>query len=163
MIVLREVTLRRGSKLLLDAASVTLHPGEKVSLVGRNGAGKSSLFALLTGELHEDSGSCTWPASWRMAQVAQDMPETAQAATDFVLEGDTRLMQARVEAEAAERSGDGERIALAHMHLSDAGEHDARARAQALILDWAFKAPSSTRRSTVSRAAGACGCNWRVR
>ena len=157
MIVLREVTLRRGSKLLLDAASVTLHPGEKVSLVGRNGAGKSSLFALLTGELHEDSGSCTWPASWRMAQVAQDMPETAQAATDFVLEGDTRLMQARVEAEAAERSGDGERIALAHMHLSDAGEHDARARAQALILGLGFQS------AQLDQAVNSFSGGWRMR
>lgn len=157
MIVLREVTLRRGSKLLLDAASVTLHPGEKVSLVGRNGAGKSSLFALLTGELHEDSGSCTWPAAWRMAQVAQDMPETAQAATDFVLEGDTRLMQARAEAEAAERSGDGERIALAHMHLSDAGEHDARARAQALILGLGFQS------AQLDQAVNSFSGGWRMR
>ena len=157
MIVLREVTLRRGSKLLLDAASVTLHPGEKVSLVGRNGAGKSSLFALLTGQLHEDSGSCTWPASWRMAQVAQDMPETAQAATDFVLEGDTRLMQARAEAEAAERSGDGERIALAHMHLSDAGEHDARARAQALILGLGFQS------AQLDQAVNSFSGGWRMR
>ena len=157
MIVLREVTLRRGSKLLLDAASVTLHPGEKVSLVGRNGAGKSSLFALLTGQLHEDSGSCTWPASWRMAQVAQDMPETAQAATDFVLEGDTRLMQARVEAEAAERSGDGERIALAHMHLSDAGEHDARARAQALIQGLGFQS------TQLDQAVNSFSGGWRMR
>ena len=157
MIVLREVTLRRGSKLLLDAASVTLHPGEKVSLVGRNGAGKSSLFALLTGQLHEDSGSCTWPASWRMAQVAQDMPETAQAATDFVLEGDTRLMQARAEAEAAERSGNGERIALAHMHLSDAGEHDARARAQALILGLGFQS------TQLDQAVNSFSGGWRMR
>jgi len=139
MITLRDVTLRRGTKVLLDAASVTLNPGEKIGLVGRNGAGKSSLFGLLNGTLHEDGGECQMPAQWRMAQVAQDMPETDQAATDFVLEGDTPLMQARAEAQAAEASGDGERIALAHMRLGDAGEHDARSRAQALILGLGFQ------------------------
>ena len=83
MITLRNVTLRRGTKVLLDGASVTLNPGEKVGLVGRNGAGKSTLFALFNGSLHEDGGDFSMPATWRMAQVAQDMPETDQPATDF--------------------------------------------------------------------------------
>ncbi|MEQ1660228.1 MAG: ATP-binding cassette domain-containing protein, partial [Hylemonella sp.] len=62
MITLKNVTLRRGARVLLDAASVTVNPGEKVGLVGRNGAGKSTLFALLNGTLHEDSGDCNIPA-----------------------------------------------------------------------------------------------------
>ena len=157
MIVLRDVTLRRGSKVLLDAASVSLHPGEKIALIGRNGAGKSSLFALLNGQLHEDAGQCTVPAAWRMAQVAQDMPETDQGATDFVLEGDTRLMQARAEAQAAEASGDGQRLALAHMHLSDAGEHDARARAQALILGLGFQS------AQLDQPVNSFSGGWRMR
>ena len=98
MIILKNVALRRGSKVLLDNASVTLNPGEKVGLVGRNGAGKSSLFAVLNGSLHEDGGDVSIPAQWRMAQVAQDMPETEQTATDFVVEGDTTLLAARLEA-----------------------------------------------------------------
>ena len=73
MITLKNVTLRRSAKVLLDGASVTLNPGEKVGLVGRNGAGKSSLFALLNGSLHEDAGEYYIPAQWRMGQVAQDM------------------------------------------------------------------------------------------
>ncbi len=85
MIQLKNVTLRRGTKVVLDGASVTLNPGEKAGLVGRNGAGKSSLFALLTGVLHEDSGDFSIPAQWRMAQVAQDMPETDAPATRFVV------------------------------------------------------------------------------
>jgi ATP-binding cassette subfamily F protein 3 len=89
MINLKNITLRRGVKVLLDGASVTLNPGEKVGLVGRNGAGKSSLFALLNGNLHEDAGEFFIPSQWRMGQVAQDMPETSQGATDFVVEGDT--------------------------------------------------------------------------
>jgi len=139
MISLRNVTLRRGTKVLLDAASVTVNPGEKVGLVGRNGAGKSSLFALLAGNLHEDGGEFLLPPSWRLAQVAQDMPETEDSATDFVIAGDSRLMAAEAEVKAAEAAGDGERMAYAYTALHDAGAHDAQARAQALILGLGFK------------------------
>ena len=111
MIILKNVTLRRGVKVLLDNTSVSINPGEKVGLVGRNGTGKSTLFALLNGTLHEDAGDCTVPGQWQMAQVAQDMPETEQSATDFVLEGDTRLMAAREEVRASESSDDGMRMA----------------------------------------------------
>jgi len=139
MITLKSVTLRRGAKVLLDNASVTINPGEKVGLVGRNGAGKSTLFGLINGTLHEDGGDFSLPAQWRMAQVAQDMPETSQSATDFVIEGDTALLAAQQEVHAAEDSGDGERMAHAYMALHDAGAHDAQARAQALILGLGFK------------------------
>jgi len=139
MITLKNITLRRGVKVLLDGTSVTLNPGEKVGLVGRNGAGKSSLFALLNGNLHEDSGEFFIPAQWRMGQVAQDMPETEQSATEFVVEGDTQLNAARQEVAAAEATDDYDRMAHAYMALHDAGEHDAAARAQALILGLGFK------------------------
>ena len=125
MITLKNVTLRRSAKVLLEHASVTLNPGEKVGLVGRNGAGKSSLFALLNGNLHEDAGEYYIPAQWRMGQVAQDMPETDQSATDFVIEGDTVLNAARDEVKASEATDDGDRMANAYMALYDAGEHDA--------------------------------------
>jgi ATP-binding cassette subfamily F protein 3 len=139
MITLKSVTLRRSAKVLLDNASVTLNPGEKVGLVGRNGAGKSTLFALLNGTLHEDAGDFSIPTQWRMAQVAQDMPETDQSATDFVIEGDTVLLAAQAEVHAAEATDDGERMGHAYMALHDAGAHDAQARAQALILGLGFK------------------------
>ena len=139
MITLRDVVLRRGTKVLLDGASLTINPGEKVGLVGRNGAGKSSLFRLLDGTLHEDKGDFNVPAQWRMAQVAQDMPETEQSATRFVVEGDVTLLAAEHEVAEAEASGDGERMAHAYMALNDAGAHDATARAQALILGLGFR------------------------
>jgi ABC-type multidrug transport system fused ATPase/permease subunit len=85
MITLQNVTLRRGAKVLLNGVNATINPGEKAGLVGRNGAGKSSLFALLNGSLHEDGGDFYMPTQWRMAQVAQNMPETDESATDFVL------------------------------------------------------------------------------
>ena len=139
MITLKNVVLRRGSKVILDSATVTLNPGENVGLVGRNGAGKSSLFAMLNGTLHEDGGEYYIPAQWKMAQVAQDMPETEQSATSYVIEGDVVLLAAQAEVDAAELSGDGDRMAHAYMDLYDSGAHDAEARAQALILGLGFK------------------------
>ena len=139
MIQLKNVTLRRSAKVLLDAASVTLNPGEKVGLVGRNGAGKSTLFALFNGTLHEDGGDFSIPKQWRLAQVAQDMPETEESATDFVLGGDTRLAELRAVLHAAELSEDGMAMAHAHVDLADAGEHDAVPRAQSLILGLGFR------------------------
>ena len=139
MIILKNLSLRRSAKVLLDNASVSINPGEKVGLVGRNGAGKSSLFALLNGTLHEDKGDFSMPSQWRMAQVAQDMPETDESATDFVIAGDTLLEAAQAEVTAAEESDDGERMAHAYMALHDAGAHDAQSRAQALILGLGFQ------------------------
>ncbi|TAN00374.1 MAG: ATP-binding cassette domain-containing protein, partial [Rhodanobacteraceae bacterium] len=157
MITLKNVTLRRSAKVLLDNASVTLNPGEKVGLVGRNGAGKSSLFALLNGTLHEDGGDYTIPAQWRMGQVAQEMPETDQSATDFVVEGDTTLVAAQAEVRAAEATEDYDRMAHAYMELHDAGAHDAPARAQALILGLGFKTTELT--NPVNSFSG----GWRMR
>ena len=138
MIVLTKVTLARGTKKVLDHASVTLHPGEKASLVGRNGAGKSSLFALLTGTLHEESGDWSMPPTWRIAQVAQHMPDSDESATDFVLAGDQPLQEALAALAAAEASGDGHAIGLAHAALADAGAHDAKSRAQTLLMGLGF-------------------------
>ena len=139
MINLKNVILRRGSKVLLDQASVTLNPGEKVGLVGRNGAGKSTLFALFNGTLHEDGGDFDMPKAWRMAQVAQNMPETDQPASEFVLEGDTRLAELRQRLVLAEESGDGMEMAHVYTDLADAGDHDALPRAEALILGLGFR------------------------
>jgi ATP-binding cassette subfamily F protein 3 len=139
MINLKNVTLRRGTKVLLDQASVTLNPGEKVGLVGRNGAGKSTLFALFNGSLTEDGGDFDMPRQWRMAQVAQNMPETDQPASDFVLEGDTRLAELRQRLVLAEESGDGMEMAHVYTDLADAGDHDALPRAEALILGLGFR------------------------
>jgi ATP-binding cassette subfamily F protein 3 len=157
MITLKNVTLRRGTKVLLDTASVTLNPGEKVGLVGRNGAGKSSLFALLDGSLHEDAGDFSVPAQWRMGQVAQDMPETDMSATEFVIQGDVRLLAAQQEVTAAEATDDGDRMAHAYMELHDAGAHDAPARAQALILGLGFRV------SELENPVNSFSGGWRMR
>jgi ATP-binding cassette subfamily F protein 3 len=157
MINLKNVVLRRGAKVILDSASVNLNPGEKVGLVGRNGAGKSSLFAMLNGTLHEDGGELYIPAQWRMSQVAQDMPETEQSATSYVIEGDVVLLAAQAEVDAADASGDGDRMAHAYMDLYDAGAHDAPARAQALILGLGFKV------SELDNPVNSFSGGWRMR
>src|SRR5690606_6690019 len=143
MITIKNLTLMRGTKVVLKDANATLHPGEKVGLIGRNGAGKSSLFALLTHRLQADAGSVDIPAAWTapgaLAEVAQEMPETDDPATDFVLQGDARLMQARAQLEEAEAADDGNAMAEAHATLAEVGHFDAPARAQALLLGLGFK------------------------
>ena len=157
MISVRNVTLRRGVNVVLDSASVTFTPGEKIGLVGRNGAGKSSFFGLLNGTLHEDGGEFSIPAAWKMGQVAQDMPETEQSATDFVVDGDTVLLAAQAEVAAAEVSDDGMRMAHAYMELHDAGAHDAPARAEALIQGLGFSA------AQLSQPVNSFSGGWRMR
>ena len=157
MITLQNVTLRRGTKVVLESVNATINPGERVGLVGRNGAGKSSLFALLSGKLHEDGGDFHIPSSWRMAEVAQNMPETDQSATDFVLEGDTRLMEVQRQLAEAEANDDGMAMAQAYSDLHDAGAHDAESRAQALILGLGFRA------SELSHPVNSFSGGWRMR
>ena len=139
MITLRNLQLRRGAKIVLDGVNVNVNPGEKVGLVGRNGAGKSSLFALLAGRLQADQGDFEIPARWRLGEVAQHMPETDDSATDFVLQGDIPLMEAQRELDAAEAADDGAAMAEAHMKIGEVGGFDARSRAQALLMGLGFK------------------------
>jgi ATP-binding cassette subfamily F protein 3 len=157
MINLRNITLRRGAKVVLAGASVVLHPGEKVGLIGRNGAGKSSLFSLLAGRLHADAGDIEFPPRWRIAEVAQEMPEAADGATDFVLQGDRPLMDAQAALAAAEAAGDGHAIAEAHLALEEAGAFDARARAEAMLLGLGFR--SADLNAPVRSFSG----GWRMR
>ena len=139
MIVLRGVTLRRGARAVLERADFVLNPGEKAGLVGRNGAGKSSLFALLADRLQADQGDVEVPAGWQIAEVAQEMPETSEGATDFVLQGDAPLQRARAALARAEAADDGHAIAEAHLALEEAGAFDAPARAQAMLLGLGFR------------------------
>ncbi len=157
MISLKNVTLRRGVKVVLDDATVTLQPGEKIGLVGRNGAGKSSLFSLLAGRLQADAGEAYVPPRWRMAEVAQSMPETEDSATDFVLEGDTRLLEANAALAAAEAADDGHAMAEAHQQIAEAGGFEARPRAQALLMGLGFR--SDQLEAPVNSFSG----GWRMR
>ena len=157
MINLQDIIVRRGTKVVLDAASITIHPGEKAALIGRNGAGKSTLFSLLTGGLIEDGGRFSFPKSWRISQVEQHMPETDASASDYVLAGDTLLAEAQAALDAADLSGDGAAIGAAHAALADAGAFDAKSRAQTLILGLGFQV------NELDRPVNAFSGGWRMR
>ena len=93
MIKIESLTLQRGPLRLLENASLTLHAGQKVGLLGTNGAGKSSLFALLLGQLTPDAGDCSLPPDWRIAHMRQEIDDLQRLAVDYVLDGDQRLRQ----------------------------------------------------------------------
>ena len=138
MIRLRQLTLTRGSRPLLEAADLTLNPGERVGLIGANGSGKSSLFALLRGELHPDAGELTLPPGWRIAHVAQETPALARSALDYAIDGDTRLRRLEAALARAEAAHDGHAIAELHAALQDADAYCVRARAEQLLAGLGF-------------------------
>jgi ATP-binding cassette subfamily F protein 3 len=161
MIQFKNLTLARGAKILVQGASFQLHPGHKVGLTGANGAGKSSIFAMLRGELHVESGDLDIPPHWVIAHVAQETPALNDAAVEFVLDGDVELRsieQALLALEnAPEAAGSGERIAELHMRLSEVEGYSAKARAAELLHGLGFTSADLTR--PVSDFSG----GWRVR
>jgi ATP-binding cassette subfamily F protein 3 len=130
------VSLRRGAKLLLEAADAVVNPGERMGLIGANGSGKSSVFALLRGELHTDKGEVGFPAHWRLAHVAQETPALERPALDYAIDGDTTLRELEARLAAAE---DGVLIAELHAALADADAYTVRARAATLLMGLGFR------------------------
>ncbi|ARO68353.1 ABC transporter ATP-binding protein [Xylella fastidiosa subsp. pauca] len=157
MISLRHFAMRRGGRLLLSNVDITLHAGDRVGVVGRNGVGKSSLFAAIRGELEADKGNVELPGKLRIASVAQETPSLSDLALDFVLSGDDVVAEVlRVEAEANARE-DWEAVAVAHQRLAEIGGYDAEARAGKLLHGLGFL--TQTQRRAVSTFSG----GWRVR
>jgi len=138
MIRLQNLTLQRGPQRLLEDAELTLHAGHKAGLIGANGAGKSSLFALLRGELHPDSGDCFLPADWRIAHMRQEVDTLERLAVDYVLDGDVRLRQVQHDLAAAEAAHDGAAQARLHAELDSADGYTADARARKLLAGLGF-------------------------
>jgi ATP-binding cassette subfamily F protein 3 len=138
MIRLQSLTLQRGPQRLLEDAELTLHAGQKAGLIGANGAGKSSLFALLRGELTPDGGDCLLPADWRIAHMRQEVDTLERLAVDYVLDGDLRLRQVQRELADAEASGDGAAQARMHAELDSADGYTADARARKLLAGLGF-------------------------
>ena len=157
MIQFRQVTLRRGTRALFEDATFSLFRGDRAGIVGANGAGKSSLFALVTGELHADAGDVQRPASQVLASVAQEVPPDSRAAVEFVMDGDAPMRTAEREVAAAESSGDGGRIGTAHAHFDAAGGWTARSRAATLMAGLGFTPEDQT------RPVDAFSGGWRVR
>ena len=157
MIQLENLRLRRGPDILLDQATITLHGGWKIGLTGRNGCGKSSLFALLTGQLEADAGGLSLPADWRMAIMAQEVPALDQPAIDYVLDGNTPLRAAEKALREAEASGDGMAIGHAHEKLDALNAWSLPARAAEVLAGLGFAA--DTQSNPVASFSG----GWRMR
>ncbi|MFT3896946.1 MAG: ABC-F family ATP-binding cassette domain-containing protein [Thermomonas sp.] len=157
MISFRNFALRRGERLLLSDVDLALHAGHRVGVVGRNGAGKSSLFAALMGEIEPDRGDIDLPGKARIASVAQETPHLPDPALDFVLSGDAAV-HAAVQAEAnAFAAEDWEAVAEAHHRLEELNGYDASARAGRLLHGLGF--PADTHAKPVADFSG----GWRVR
>ena len=138
MIRFTRITLRRGAKVLLEDADLVLNPGDKIGLIGNNGAGKSSLFALLRGELQADQGEVDYPQRWRVAHVAQETPPLERSAIDYAIDGDTTLRRLEAELAEAEAADDGERIGSVYADLADADAWTVRSRAERLLHGLGF-------------------------
>ncbi|MBD1586069.1 ATP-binding cassette domain-containing protein [Pseudomonas typographi] len=138
MIRIQNLTLQRGPKRLLEHAELTLHPGQKAGLIGANGAGKSSLFALLRGELLPDAGECDLPQDWRIAHMRQEVDDLQRLAVDYVLDGDQHLRQVQAALIRAEAAQDGATLGQLHADFDTAGGYNADARARKLLAGLGF-------------------------
>lgn len=157
LIQFKQLTLVRGLKVLIQGASLQLHPGHKVGLTGANGAGKSSLFALLRGEMQLESGDLEMPATWVVAHVAQETPALAIPAIEFVLDGDAELRNIEAALVAAETNHQGELIAELHHRLMDIDGYSAKARAAELLSGLGFS------QTNLQQAVSTFSGGWRVR
>ena len=157
MLQLQALSLRRGPHLLLEGANLTVYPGQKVGLVGPNGCGKSSLFALLLGELHADAGEVIIPPAWEIAHVAQHTPRTDRPAIEFVLDGDVELRRIQLALARAEARGDGVHQGELLGRLEAIGGYEAQSRASRLLHGLGF-APRDEQRPVNSYSGG-----WRMR
>ena len=138
MIELKNLTLQRGLKVLLDKASATINPNQRVGLIGKNGTGKSSLFALIKGEITQDGGDILIPKNWRMAAVAQETPALETSALDYILQGDAELQTFQTALKAAEAANDGMKQAEYHAKLDEIDAYTAPARAAKLLSGLGF-------------------------
>ncbi|MBU1332667.1 MAG: ATP-binding cassette domain-containing protein [Gammaproteobacteria bacterium] len=157
MIRLQNLTLQRGPQRLLEAAELTLHAGHKAGLIGANGAGKSSLFALLRHELTPDAGDCLLPADWRIAHMRQEIDDLERLAVEYVLDGDHLLRQVQRDLAAAEAAQDGAAIARLHTELDSADGYTADARARRLLAGLGFE------HGQMDRRVGDFSGGWRMR
>ncbi|MDR1889519.1 MAG: ATP-binding cassette domain-containing protein, partial [Zoogloeaceae bacterium] len=167
MLVCKQLTLARAGHPLIEDVDLQLHPGWRVGLVGANGAGKSSLFALFAGELQPEKGDLLMPAHWKLARVSQETPALPDTALNFVLAGDAELMQleaelarlekAHVAGESASHAADGERIAHLHARYGDIDGYSARARVAEILHGLGFSDADFSR--PVAEFSG----GWRVR
>ncbi|CAH6803431.1 putative ATP-binding protein YheS [Vibrio chagasii] len=144
MITFSDIQLLRGGKPLLDQASATLHPGDKIGLVGKNGCGKSTLFALIKDELSIDAGSFSKPAHWEMAWVAQETPALERTAIEYVIDGDREYRGLEDQLQKAEVADNGTLVAEIHGKIETIGGYSIKARAAELLDGLGFSQEQMT-------------------
>ncbi|OZB57982.1 MAG: ABC transporter ATP-binding protein [Lysobacterales bacterium 14-68-21] len=157
MIAFRHFALRRGSRLLLSDIDLVIQSGWRLGVIGRNGCGKSSLFAALQGQLESDAGELDMPGKLRLASVAQETPALPDLAIDYVMGGDEELAAALRDEADAQARGDTEAMAKAHHRIEELHGYDARARAGRLMHGLGF-APETHERAVKEFSGG-----WRGR
>ncbi|MEQ1622484.1 MAG: ATP-binding cassette domain-containing protein [Methylococcales bacterium] len=157
MLNFKDLTLRRGARVLFANASFIIHKGQKVGFTGANGAGKSSLFALVRGELHPDEGDFSMSPGLEIAHVAQETPAVSSSAIDYVIDGDQPLRRLEQALLAAEKANDGLKQAELHATLDVIGGYTAKARASRLMNGLGFSADQEN--NAVSSFSG----GWRMR
>ncbi len=157
MIVVDDVTLKRGGEALFEHLDLTIHPGQRVGMVGRNGVGKSSLFALLRGRLQAELGEVRIPPRWRIAHLAQETHPSERRALDWAIDGDGALRRVETAIRAAEASGDNAALATLHSEFDDLHGYSAAARAAAILDGLGFAATDH------DRAYREFSGGWRIR
>jgi ATP-binding cassette subfamily F protein 3 len=152
-----DLTLRRGKRVLFSGATFSLFRGEKVGITGENGSGKSSLLALVRGELTPDGGTFDMPAQLAVAHVSQELLPSERSAIDFVLDGDPQLRELGARLNQAQLQDDGEHLAELHARYEAIGGYEATSRAGQLLHGLGFAA------SDEQRSVSAFSGGWRVR
>ncbi|MGO4892165.1 ATP-binding cassette domain-containing protein [Flavobacterium sp. W21_SRS_FM6] len=157
MIQFSDLSLMRGSKMLLQDVNAVVYPGHKAGLIGANGCGKSSLFALIRGELHPEQGDFAIPKDWQIVWVAQETPAVERSALDYVIDGDRRYRALQAQLKEAEESHNGEQIAVLHGLLEQAGAYDIESRAATILAGLGFA------NDVMNNSVNAFSGGWRMR
>lgn len=157
MIVFSSLQIRRGVRVLLDNASATINPGQKIGLVGKNGCGKTTLLSLLKGDLQAEAGNVTFPSTWSMAWVNQETPALDVPAIDYVIDGDREYRELERRLQQANDNNDGHAIALIHGQLDAINAWTIQSRAATLLNGLGFSQQQLT--EPVKSFSG----GWRMR
>ncbi|WP_386692094.1 MULTISPECIES: ABC transporter ATP-binding protein [unclassified Lonepinella] len=157
MIIFSNLSLKRGQTLLLENATATINPKQKVGLVGKNGCGKSSLFALLKKEMSPESGNVSYPTNWAVSWVNQETPALEISALDYVIQGDRIYCQLQQALVQANQQNDGNAIAHIHAQLDNIDAWTIQSRASALLHGLGFS------QDELQRPVKAFSGGWRMR